>query len=418
VVDICPSIARRPRPDLVERVACPPYDVLSLQEARDLAAGNPYSFLHVIRAEIGFPTASDPHSDEVYQAAGRNLQNLVDQGVLIRDDTACFYVYRLVQDGHTQTGLMAGASVDEYEQDRIKKHESTRPDKQADRARHIQELSTNTGPVLLAYRARDEIDNLVKQFCAGNEPVYDFTADDGVSHTLWVMAAPGDIARLREAFRQVESLYIADGHHRAAAATQVRRRLRNQNPQHNGQEAYNYFLAAAFPANQLRILGYHRVVRDLAGLEPEAFLERVAEKFECLPADGHQHLPQAPRQFGMLVDGRWYHLAPRNGTYPQDDPVASLDAAILQNNLLGPVLGIHNPRADDRIDFVGGSRGVAELERRCRADMRVAFSLYPMSLDQLMAVADAGREMPPKSTWFEPKLRSGLVIRRVDGRNL
>jgi uncharacterized protein (DUF1015 family) len=306
--------------------------------------------------------------------------------------------------------------VAEYDNDQIKKHELTRPEKEADRARHIEVLGANTGPVLLAYRSRDEIDELTREICSGSEPVYDFSIPEGVRHTLWVVLAPGYISRLQEAFRGVEALFIADGHHRAAAASRVRRILMDRNPQHTGHEAYNHFLGAAFPDSQLSILGYHRVVKDLGDLDKETFLQKLAEDFSCTPDSPAE--PTSPRQFGMLLDGTWYRLEARPGSFSADDPVRGLDVSILQENLLGPILGIADPRSDERIDFVGGTRGVAELERRCREDMRVAFCLYPLSIDQLMAVAESGQEMPPKSTWFEPKLRSGLVIRSVDGRNI
>ncbi len=407
-----PFRAWRPRPELAPRVASPPYDVVSTEEARRLAEGEPLSFLHVVRPEIDLPQGTDPYAPEVYAKGAENLRRLIEDGVLIREERPALYLYRQTMGDHVQTGVVAGASVDEYEAGLIKKHEHTRRAKEDDRTRHVEALGANTGPVFLAYRARPEIDALVERLAAAS-PVYDFTAEDGIRHTVWVVDDPGDREALQAAFREVPELYVADGHHRSAAAVRVRAARRAANPNHTGDEPYNFFLSVIFPHDQLRILDYNRVVRDLAGMDPATFLRRVGERFEVEPTDAPR--PTRPRTFGMYLDGRWYRLRARPGTFPEDDPVRGLDVAILQENLLAPVLGIGDPRSDERIDFVGGIRGLEELERRVGSgDWAVAFAMYPTSIEQLFSVADAGLVMPPKSTWFEPKLRSGLIVRPLE----
>jgi uncharacterized protein (DUF1015 family) len=407
MAEVRPFRGLRPRAELVSRVACPPYDVVTTEEARALAAGNPHSFLRVIRSEIDMEPGTDPHGEPIYRRAGENLQKMIESGVLVRDETECLYLYRLTAGAHVQHGLVIAASLDEYRDGRIKKHERTRPDKEDDRARHVLALKANTGPVLLTYRARDEIGDLVRKICTDGEPLCDFVAEDSVEHALWVVSAPGDIQRLRSAFSAVESLYIADGHHRAASASRAREVLKRSNPRHDGSEPYNRFLAAAFPHDEMRILGYHRVVKDLGGLGPESFMRRVSEDFQVEPADAPE--PDGPGRFGILLDGNWYRLEARQASPPE-----RLDAAVLQEKLLGPVLGIADPRTDGRIDFVGGGRGVGELEKRCREDMRLAFALHPVGVEQLIAAADRGETLPPKSTWFEPKLRSGMVVMSIE----
>jgi uncharacterized protein (DUF1015 family) len=393
-------------------VASPPYDVISSDEAKALAAGNRYSFLHVVKAEIDLDPGIDIHSDKVYQKGAENYRKLIEEGILLRDPAPCFYIYQLTMGQHSQWGVMVGASVDEYERGTIKKHELTRREKEDDRARHVEILRANAGPVLFTYRSKGCISELVHELCRKEKPVYDFITSAEVRHLLWVISAPEDVERLREAFSTVDSLYVADGHHRTASAYRVRDIFKRKNPGHTGEEAYNYFLAVLFPDNELKIMGYHRVIRDLHGLAPDEFLKLVAGRFN-LKATGKPE-PDGPRQFGMLLDGRWYRLEARAGSFPADDPVRSLDVSILQENLLAPVLGITDPRTDERIDFVGGIRGTGELERRCSQDMRLAFAFFPVSVDQLMAIADSGLIMPPKSTWFEPKLCSGVVVRSLD----
>ncbi len=416
MADIRPFPGLRPRPELIEQVASPPYDVMNTDEARRMTEGNPHSFLHVVRAEVDLPKDTDPHSEAVYQKSADNLTGMIDEGTLIRDDRPCFYLYQLTMDGHVQHGLVLGASVDEYEQDKIKKHELTRREKEDDRAKHVEKLMANAGPVLLTYHAQAEVSTMVKAVCGGQKPVYDFVADDGVGHRLWVIDDDEKVRSLREAFGRVDSLYIADGHHRSASAFRVRNLLKDANPNHNGEEPYNHFLAVAFPDDELKIMGYNRVVKDLNGLAPGAFLEKVRVSFEVCETQTAE--PDSSHQFGMHLDGIWYRLTPRDGVADRsDDPVRSLDVSILQDNLLAPILGVGDPRTDKRIDFVGGIRGTGELEKRCQKDMRVGFALYPVSVEQLIAISDEHAIMPPKSTWFEPKLRSGVVVRslRNDG---
>jgi uncharacterized protein (DUF1015 family) len=407
-----PFRAWRPRPDLAAQVASPPYDVLSSDEAREMAAGNPLSFLHVNKPEIDLEPGVDVYSDAVYAKGAENLRHLQNRGALIREPVPALYLYRQRMGDHVQTGIVSGASIDEYEADRIKKHEYTRRVKEDDRTRHVDALNANTGPVFLTYKARPEIDALVEKLTA-SPPTYDFVAPDGIQHVLWVIAEAAELDALVDAFRRVPDLYVADGHHRSAAATRIRAMRRDANPSHRGDEAYNFFLAVIFPDNQMKILDYNRVVRDLNGLDRDAFLQAVSGRFEVEPVqDGR---PRQPTHFGMYLDREWYRLQARVGSFPTNDPVKSLDVAILQENLLAPVLGIGDPRSDERIDFVGGIRGLSELERRVASgEWEVAFALYPTSVDQLFAVADAGRVMPPKSTWFEPKLRSGLIVRPLD----
>ncbi len=407
-----PFRAWRPKSELADRVASPPYDVLSSDEARELAADNPLSFLHVVKPEIDLEPGVDLYSDAVYAKGAENLQRLKDDGVLTREAAPALYLYRQVMGDHLQTGLVTGASIDEYEADRIKKHEHTRPKKEDDRTRHVEALNANTGPVFLTYKARPEIDVLVERLTSG-EPAVDFTAPDGIRHVLWVVDQAPDVQALVTAFGEVPELYVADGHHRSAAATRVRALRRDANPDHTGEEPYNFFLSVIFPHDQMLIMDYNRVVKMPTELDRDAFLSKVGETFEIAP--GSADRPTEPRTFGMYLDGAWHRLIVRQGSVAEDDPVRSLDVAILQDNVLAPVLGIGDPRSDDNIDFVGGIRGLGELERRVDSgDWDVAFALHPTAIEQLFAVADAGTVMPPKSTWFEPKLRSGLIVRPLD----
>ena len=402
----------RPRPDLAERVASPPYDVLNSMEARQMASGNPHSFLHVVKPEIDLPEGTDLYADIVYDKARENLERLRKEGDLIQDPESCFYLYRQVWRGHEQVGLVAGASAQDYLDDVIRKHELTREQKETDRMRHIKALNANTGPVFLTFKQQPEIDSL---FSVGleTEAAYDFTTPDGVRHVFHVMRNPEWIRRIQDAFRSIDTLYVADGHHRSAAATRVKVEREAANPGHTGDEEYNFFLAVIFPHNQMKILPYNRVVRDLNGLSVPAFLERVAESFEVRP--GGEPAPASVHGFSMYLNGTWHELRAREGSYDPRHPVESLDVAILQANLLDPILGIGNPRTDERIDFVGGIRGTKELVRLVDGgDFAVAFSLFPTTIEQLFLVADAGRTMPPKSTWFEPKLRSGMVVHLLD----
>ncbi len=408
---IQPFRAWRPRPELAAKVASPPYDVLNSDEAREMAKDNPLSFLHVVKPEIDLPKGTDVYAPEVYAKGAENLKRLMDDGVLERDAEPSLYLYRQRMGDHVQTGLVAGASVDEYEADLIKKHEHTRRVKEDDRTRHIDTLDANTGPVFLTYKARPEVDALVARLTAA-APVYDFVAPDGIQHVMWVVSGPTDRDALVAAFAKVPELYVADGHHRSAAGTRIRALRRKANPNHLGTEPYNYFLSVIFPDDQMMILDYNRVVRDLDGRSVPAFLDAVRERFGVTPVEDGR--PDRARCFGMYLDGQWYRLSAAAGTFPADDPVRSLDVAILQDNLLAPILGIGDPRSDERVDFVGGIRGLGELERLVDSGAwAVAFAVHPTSIDQLFSVADAGTVMPPKSTWFEPKLRSGLIVRPI-----
>lgn len=400
-----PFRALRPPPELAERVAAVPYDVVSRAEAADLAAGNPYSFLHVGRSDIDLPDQIDPYDDRIYAGAREALDRFVAEGTLIREAAPSLYLYRQVMDGRAQTGVVGCVHIDDYEQDVIRKHEKTRPDKEDDRTRHVLTLRANAEPVFLTYRGRREIDALAEPI-GRTPPLYDFSAPDGVRHTVWRIA---DAAPFLDAFRQVPYAYVADGHHRSASAWRAGKTLRAQPAQHRGDGEYNWFLAVLFPAEQLRILPYNRVVRDLNGQGASEVLGRLSHVGRVTVTA--EAAPPRPGTFGVFLLGMWYRLELDEATIDRRDPIASLDVSLLQDRVLGPILGIGDPRTDQRIDFVGGIRGTAELERRVRSgEMAIAFSLYPTTLEQLMAVSDAGRVMPPKSTWFEPKLRSGLFV--------
>jgi uncharacterized protein (DUF1015 family) len=408
--DIRPFRALRPAPGLETHLASPPYDVITSEEARAMAAGNELSFLHINKPEIDLPPEVDLYDDRVYAKGVENLRRFIAQGAFTREDRPRFYVYQQRMGEHVQAGVVCAVSCEEYAQGLIKRHELTRRDKEDDRTRHTQELNANAGPVFLTYRQRGDIDTVVNEVREG-PPLYDFEASDGIAHTVWLL--PEEKSEpLRAAFAVVPALYVADGHHRAASAARVGLERRAANPRHTGEEPYNYFMAVLFPHDQLQILDYNRAVKDLGGLTSTDFLARIQERFDLSPTEDPR--PAAPKQFGMVLEGTWYRLVAKVGTYPAGDPVRSLDAAILQENLLSPVLGIADPRADTRIDFIGGIRGLGELERRVASGWAVAFALHPVTLDQLMAVADAGQVMPPKSTWFEPKLRSGLIVRTLD----
>ena len=400
-----PFRAVRPAPELVERVASVPYDVVNRVEAAALAEGNPQSFLHVGRSDIDFPADVDPHDPRIYAGAREALDRFQAEGTLIREAAPSLYVYRQIMDGRAQTGVVGCVHIDDYEHDIIRKHEKTRPDKEDDRTRHVLTLRANAEPVFLTYRGRPDIEALTAALVAGPS-LYDFTAPDGVRHTVWRIADAGPFL---DAFRQVPHAYVADGHHRSASAWRAGRELRNAPTQHRGEGEYNWFLAVLFPAAELRILPYNRVVRDLGGLGAGSVLARLAHVGQVTITD--DPVPSTPAVFCFFLANEWYRLELDEGTIDRGDPIASLDVSLLQDRILGPILGIGDPRTDKRIDFVGGIRGPGELERRVRSgEMAIAFSLYPTTLEQLMAVSDAGKIMPPKSTWFEPKLRSGLFV--------
>jgi uncharacterized protein (DUF1015 family) len=408
--DVRPFRGLRPRPEFAACVAAPPYDVVDSGEARRMAEGNEFSFLHVNKPEIDLPPDVDHYDDRVYATGARNLRRFMASGVFVREAEPSFYVYQQRMEAQTQAGVVCAASCHEYEDGLIKRHEFTRKDKEDDRTRHTDALNANAGPVFLTYRKRADIDAVVDDVRQA-KPTYDFVAPDGVAHTVWIVPADR-LAALRAVFAEVPALYVADGHHRIASAVRVGTERRAANRGHRGDEPYCYFLAVLFPHDQLRIMDYNRVVRDLGDMSDKDFLARLERSFTVAPAACSR--PDGPHRFGMFLGGRWYRLQAKPGTFPAEDPVRSLDAAILQENLLAPVLGITDVRTDKRIDFVGGIRGLGELERRVNDGWKVAFALHPVSVDQLMAVADAGQVMPPKSTWFEPKLRSGLLVRTLD----
>ncbi len=412
MVRIKPFRGVRPTRELAEKVASFPYDVLNSEEARKLASDNPYSFLRVVKPEITLDPGIDLYDDRVYQAARENLDKLIQEGILVQDGENHLYVYRQKMGNHVQTGLVGCASADDYMADRIKKHELTRADKEKDRTRHVYTTNANAGPVFLTYKAVHEIDALIEKVTE-DEPEYDFVSDDGIGHIFWVIRDKGIIKELESLFADMDAVYVADGHHRSASGAKVRDWRKKDNPNHTGEEEYNFFLAVYFPHNQLAIMPYNRVVKDLNGLTKEQFLAKVAEKFN-VEKNGKKE-PDYPTNICMYLDGEWYTLTAKEGTYPKHDPVLSLDVSILQENLLAPVLGIGDPRTDKRIDFIGGIRGTEELERLVNSgNFAVAFSMYPTSIEQLIAIADAGKTMPPKSTWFEPKLRSGLIVHMLD----
>jgi uncharacterized protein (DUF1015 family) len=410
VAAIYPFRALRPPYNKVQQVAAVPYDVVNSEEARALAEGNPFSFLHVSRPEIDMPAGQDLYADETYAKAAENFHKLIRDCPLEIEAEPSLYLYRLRMGEHEQTGVAACVSVDEYDEDLIRKHEKTRPDKENDRTRHVLELRAQTGPVFLTYRADRRIDALVEAETKG-EPLYDFTAEDGVQHTVWRAPAPEQLVRC---FREAPLLYIADGHHRAASASRARATLREQNPEHTGDEEYNRFLAVIFPDDQMQILPYNRVVKDLNGRTPEDFLSVLRERFDVTD-DANPRGPGKRGHFHMYLGGRWYGLTPSgSSSTASDDPVASLDVSVLQDNVLDPLLGIKDVRTDKRIDFVGGIRGTEELVRLVdEGRAAVAFALYPTSIEDLIAVSDAGSIMPPKSTWFEPKLRDGILIHTI-----
>jgi uncharacterized protein (DUF1015 family) len=409
---IKPFKALRPRKDVADKVASLPYDVMSVTEAREMANGNPYSFLHISRPEIEFPPETDFYSDPVYEKARENLNYFLREGVMVRDPAEYYYVYRQKMGSIIQTGLVACAGVDDYRSGVIKKHELTRPDKEDDRVRHIDCLDANDEPVFYTYKSDPSINGIIAGVTAG-KPEYDFTTDDKVTHTVWIIKAREKIEKITALFADIPSLYVADGHHRSAAASRVRDIRKAANPNHSGREEYNYFLTVIFPDNELNIMSYNRVVRDLNGLTISGFMTKISENFTVVPA-GSFYAPSRHHQEGMYLDGKWYQLTPKQGSFDENDAVERLDVSILQDNLLSPVLGIRNPRTDQRIHFVGGIRGVEELERLVDSGKyKVAFSLYRTSIKELMDLADAGKIMPPKSTWFEPKLRSGLFVHEL-----
>lgn len=411
---IKPFYGVRPAAEKILDVASPPYDVLNSAEAREEVKNKPNSFLHVVKPEVDLPEDIDLYSDEVYQKGRENLYKMLNKGVLIQDGKPCFYLYRLIMGNVDQIGLVAGASVEDYENGIIKKHEHTRAVKEADRIKHVDTLNANTGPVFLTYRARKDINVIVDEIIKEN-PLYDIETEDGIKHIFWKIDQQNDIEKISSIFSDIDFLYVADGHHRSASGTKVGQSRREANTNHTGEEEYNYFLSVIFPDNQLYIMDYNRVVKDMHGNSIEDFLKKVSENFDVeVHSTTEGYKPNKLHNFGMYVNGTWYNLTAKEGTFNEGDPVKSLDVAILQDNLLNPILGIGDPRKDKRIDFVGGIRGLEELSRRVDEGEAVAFSMFPTSIEQLMAIADADEVMPPKSTWFEPKLRSGVITHLLD----
>lgn len=407
-----PFRAVRPREDLADRIAALPYDVYSRQEAYEKVQGDSCTFLRIDRPETQFPQDYDMYAPEVYRKARELLDGMLSDGLLVEEERDAYYVYELVMNGRSQVGIAACAAVEDYEKQVIKKHENTRADKEADRIRHVDACSAQTGPIFLAYRRREDIERQVRKVMSSC-PVYDFTAEDGVTHRIWVIDDVGDVEQIRREFEQVESIYIADGHHRCASAVRVSQMRRQSHPECTGKEQFNYFLSVLFPDDQLLIMDYNRVVRSLNGYSAAQFLARIGRDFDIAAVGTEAYRPKRKGEIGMYLGDTWYCLRIREERY-RGDAVEDLDVAVLQRDLLEPVLGISDPKVDDRIDFVGGIRGLKELERRVHKDAEVAFAMYPTDIHELFAVSDAGMLMPPKSTWFEPKLRSGLLIHRIE----
>ena len=405
----------RPPKEFVEQVASRPYDVLNSEEARKEAEGNEKSLYHIIRPEIDFPVGTDEHAPEVYLKAAENFNKFQQKGWLVQDSKECYYVYAQTMNGKTQFGLVVGAYVPDYLNGVIKKHELTRRDKEEDRMKHVRVNNANIEPVFFAYPDNPELDKIIDKYAA-TDPEYDFVAPlDGFRHTFWIIDNDEDIQHITEIFNGIPSLYIADGHHRSAAAALVGAEKAKQNPNHRGDEEYNYFMAVCFPANQLTIIDYNRVVKDLNGLSPAEFLIRLSDNFVIKDNGEEIYKPQALHNFSLYLEGHWYSLTAKSGTYNDSDPIGVLDVTISSNLILNQILGIKDLRSDKRIDFVGGIRGLEELKRRVDCgEMKMALALYPVTMKQLMDIADTGNIMPPKTTWFEPKLRSGLVIHKLE----
>lgn len=405
-----PFTAIRPEKKYADKVISLPYDVMNRQEASDMAEGNPYSFLHICRSEIDLPEQENPYDRSVYEKARDNIEKYLREGVFREEEKPALYVYRQIMDGRVQTGIVGCVSVDEYQNNIIKKHEFTRVEKEQDRINHFDVCDADTEPVFLTYRDDKRIRTIVEGFAAGNEPEYDITAEDGIRHILWVIDDDKIVNSITELFSEIPALYIADGHHRSASVCKVGMKRREENPGYTGNEEFNFFMAAIFPDNDLKIFDYNRVVKDLNGNSAEEFIKKIeAAGFEVENKGADTYRPEKKHVFSMYLEGNWYKLTAKDEIIP-DHVTDSLDVAVLQNNVLSPILGIEDPRTDKRIDFVGGIRGLEELKKRAESDMKVAFAVYPVDVKDLLEVADAGLVMPPKSTWFEPKLGSGLFI--------
>ena len=403
--------ALRPTQDLASKIAALPYDVMNSEEAREMVKDNEYSFLHVDRAEINLPKETNIYDKVVYEKARDVLDKMIDDGLYVQEEKPCMYIYRQTMKGKSQTGLVICASIDDYINNKIKKHEHTRKDKELDRINHVDYCDANTGPIFLTYRNQDEISRIMDKWTR-NRPLYDFISEDGNGHTVWIINNDSDIERLTTLFEKVDSLYIADGHHRAKSAVEVGLKRRKENPGYTGEEEFNYFLAIAYPDNQLEVLDYNRTVKDLNGLSEEEFLNAIGKDFKVKISENPVK-PMRRHTFGMYMDNTWYELEAKDGTFNEEDQMDRLDVSILQNNLLSPILGVDDPTKSDRIEFIGGIRGIKELEKRANKDMKVSFSMFATTTDDIMSIADGGMIMPPKSTWFEPKPRSGLFIHKL-----
>lgn len=410
-----PFRAIRPKKELADKVAALPYDVMNSLEARKITKDNLYSFLYIDKAEIDLEPDIDLYDTRVYERAAENLVNMIEKEVLIQDKERNLYIYQQIMNGQSQTGLVGCVSVDDYMNNKIKKHENTIKDKQKDRTNHVYHCNAHTGPIFLTYRSRDDINNIIDNWINRYSPVYDFTHEDGITHRAWIVDDDKVMKDLIDLVGQLDSLYIADGHHRAASAVEVAKMKREDNPNYTGEEEFNYFLGVLFPHDELNILDYNRVVKDLNGYTKDEFIEELEKDFIVGKVDNNNpYKPESKYLFGMYLGDEWYKLKAKKDSFDSEDSIANLDASILQNNVLEPILGIKDPRTSDRIDFVGGIRGLGELEKRVAEDMVVAFSLYPTSIEELMTISDEGKTMPPKSTWFEPKLRSGLFIHDLE----
>lgn len=409
---IRPFKAIRPTKDKASAVAALPYDVMSSEEAREMVKGKPYSFLHVDRGEIDLPVGTDIYSREVYEKAKENLEKLIKNKICVQDDKPCLYIYRQIWKNRAQTGLVACASVDDYINNVIKKHEKTRADKEQDRINHVDTLDANTGPIFLTYRPNQTVRSIITDWISSHDTACDFTSGE-VKQTVWVIDEQKTVEKIVELFKSIPDLYIADGHHRCASAVRVAQMRRTENPDYTGEEEFNFFLSVLFPSDELKIMDYNRVIKDLNSLSKDEFIKKIEEEFEIEKKGKNAYSPVCQHNFGMYLDGEWYSLTAREHTFNENDAVDSLDVSILQNNLISSVLGIENPKTDSRIDFIGGIRGLSELEKRVDNGWAVAFSMYPTSLAELMRIADGNELMPPKSTWFEPKLLSGLFIHKL-----
>ena len=406
-----PFICVRPATDKAERIAALPYDVYNREEACQVVKDNPLSFLNIDRAETQFDSSVDTYDERVYAKAKELLEKMKEEGSFITDNDRCYYIYELTMDGRKQTGLVACSSIDDYAKGVIKKHENTRADKEVDRINHVDKCNAQTGPIFLAYRANTVINGVIAEV-KKEAPVYDFVSDDGIRHAVWKIGRTEDIDTIESEFNKISQIYIADGHHRAASAVKVGMKRREEHPDYDGTEEFNFLLSVLFPDEELMIMPYNRVVKDLNGNTKEEYLDKVSKVYDVKCVGKDAYAPAEKCKVGMYLDGQWYELTAKD-EIKSDDPVEGLDVSVLQNHLLAPILGIGDPRVDKRVDFIGGIRGLGELERRCMEDMTVAFSMYPTSIQELFDVADAGLLMPPKSTWFEPKLRSGLFIHEL-----